>query len=346
MEVPDASAADVKRRDSMGSIKRKHFVLAAVVLAAVMMAPGGTFFRTGTISAQAATSNVYMVHVETGYLALRTAKAYDYSNEIGQLHNGETVQVTDYSDSVYWYVYAPTLGRYGYVNSNYLTAVYDDPDDSIAGVPMTVHVDSGYLALRNGKAYDYANEIGKMYTGETVYVVDMSDPTYWTVYSPKLGLTGYTNQNYLYPAGGSYVSYNEMFVHVDSGYLALRTAKAYDAANEIGKLYTGESVYVEDASDSQYWWVYAPTLGKEGYVNKDYLVGGSYYTYYLGTWTVHVDSGYLALRNAKAYDARNEIGKLYTGETVHVIDRSDADYWYVYAPSLGKYGYVNADYLY
>ena len=64
------------------------------------------------------------------------------------------------------------------------------------------------------------------------------------------------------------------------------------------------------------------------------------------TYKVIVSEGYLALRTAKAYDSRNEIGKLYTGETVEVIDASDSRYWYVYAPSLNMYGYVNANYLY
>ena len=168
-----------------------------------------------------------------------------------------------------------------------------------------------------------------MYTGETVYVIDMNDPDYWTVYSPKLGLTGYTNQHYLYAVSGNLPSYDAMTVRVQSGYLALRTAKAYDASNEIGKLYTGDTVYIEDTSDAQYWWVYAPTLGQEGYVNKDYLTGGTFYTYSLGSWTVSVQSGYLALRTAKAYDASNEIGKLYTGETVEVIDASDSRYWQI-----------------
>lgn len=177
-------------------------VLLACMISALLSfggARGGKepFRLSGMITAQAAQSNVYKVQVATGYLALRTAKAYDYSNEIGALYTGDTVQVTDYSDPDYWYVYAPSLNRYGYVNCDYLVAA-EPSDVSVAGVPMTVHVDTGYLALRNGKDYDYNNEIGKMYTGETVYVIDMSDPTYWTVYSPKLGLTGYTNQNYLY----------------------------------------------------------------------------------------------------------------------------------------------------
>ena len=63
------------------------------------------------------------------------------------------------------------------------------------------------------------------------------------------------------------------------------------------------------------------------------------------TWTVSVSKGYLALRNAKAYDSRNEIGELYTGDTVEVTDSSDATYWYVYSPKLNNARYVNHTYL-
>ena len=60
------------------------------------------------------------VSVAKGYLALRTAKAYDENNEIGELYSGDTVQVQDTSDSTYWYVYSPKLNKSGYVNKNYL----------------------------------------------------------------------------------------------------------------------------------------------------------------------------------------------------------------------------------
>ena len=76
--------------------------------------------------------------------------------------------------------------------------------------------------------------------------------------------------------------------------------------------------------------------------NRNYLVDSQARV----TRTVRVAEGYLALRTAKAYDAQNEIGKLYTGDTVQLIDTSDSGYWYVYAPVLGKSGYVNKDYLY
>lgn len=274
----------------------------------------------------------WTVSVNSGYLALRTAKAYDSSNEIGELYSGETVRVYDATDSTYWYVYSPKYDRYGYVNKDYLFggSISDSSDK------RTVAVSSGYLALRNAKAYDSGNEIGELYTGDVVQVLDRRDSTYWYVYSPKHGKSGYVNNQYLVSADSE-----KRTVQVNSGYLALRTAKAYDETNEIGELYTGDTVQLMDTSDSTYWYVYSPKHQKSGYVNCNYLSGGAN-----NIKTVKVNSGYLALRTAAAYDSNNEIGELYNGDQVQVVDKENASYWYVYSPKYGKYGYVNKDYLY
>ena len=66
-----------------------------------------------------------------GYLAIRTAPAFKYENEINHigLLNGEQVQVAgqpvrgtgaDGGPATYAYVYAPKFGCYGYVNAYYL----------------------------------------------------------------------------------------------------------------------------------------------------------------------------------------------------------------------------------
>ncbi|MDO5540438.1 MAG: hypothetical protein Q4F83_10250 [Eubacteriales bacterium] len=136
----------------------------------------------------------------------------------------------------------------------------------------SVKVDSGYLALRNEKAYDSSNEIGKLYTGDYVLPIGStsSSDEYWYVYSYDQGKLGYVNSSYLVYEGR--LKNEEYYdVKVDSGYLALRKEKAYDSSNEIGKLYTGDSVLLLNDSDSSYWIVYSPDLMKAGYVNKDYL---------------------------------------------------------------------------
>ena len=61
--------------------------------------------------------------------------------------------------------------------------------------------------------------------------------------------------------------------------------------------------------------------------------------------TVSVASGYLALRNAPSYDASNEFGKLYNGDTVQVVGAASGSYVQVYSAKYGAYGWVNAGFL-
>lgn len=222
------------------------------------------------ITCQASASDYYTVKVDSGYLALRTDTAYDYRNEIGELYTGDVVDVYYKGTGDYWLVYSPKLDKVGFVNKNYLVCGGSAAEKSTSDeYKYTVRVETGYLALRTEKAYDYRNEIGKLYTGDTVVVIDASDSTYWYVYSQKEDKFGYVNKNYL--VAPTKISGAVYYVNVESGYLALRTAKAYDYTNEIGKLYNGDYVNVQDTSDSTYWYVYSPKLAKYGYVNKNYL---------------------------------------------------------------------------
>lgn len=53
---------------------------------------------------------------------------------------------------------------------------------------------------------------------------------------------------------------------------------------------------------------------------------------------------YLALRNAPRTDSRNEIGRLYNGDTFYVTSNGSNGFAYGYTVQ-GYYGYVNATYL-
>ena len=139
---------------------------------------------------------------------------------------------------------------------------------------------------------------------------------------------------------------NSYTVKVDKGYLALRTATAYDEKNEIGELYTGDSVSLIEKSTNTYWLVYSSKYNKQGYVNKNYLVQNSSSSVPTGTYkTVHVNSGYLALRNDMAYDDSNIIKELYNGDKVLVLGNGNGTYWYVSDAATGRNGYVNCNYL-
>ena len=142
----------------------------------------------------------------------------------------------------------------------------------------------------------------------------------------------------------AFAANSEYTVKVDRGYLALRTAPAYDYSNEIGELYTGDVVTVEEKPSGNYWWVYSSKDGRSGYVNKNYLTKGSTPSNY-GDYKVKVAKNYLALRTAPAFERRNEIGELYTGDVVTVEEKPSGDYWWVYSSKYGRSGYVNKNYL-
>ena len=68
-----------------------------------------------------------VAYLQRGYLAMRTAPTYDYSNEIrgAELYNGDTVYISGetvkgYDGKTYVWVYSPKSGVYGYVNKSYL----------------------------------------------------------------------------------------------------------------------------------------------------------------------------------------------------------------------------------
>ena len=61
------------------------------------------------------------VSVASGYLALRNDATYDQSNEIGQLNNGDTVEIEGTKTAgSYVYVYSPKYGTCGWVNAGFL----------------------------------------------------------------------------------------------------------------------------------------------------------------------------------------------------------------------------------
>ena len=61
--------------------------------------------------------------------------------------------------------------------------------------------------------------------------------------------------------------------------------------------------------------------------------------------TCCVKESYLALRTAPSFQRENEIGKIWAGQTVNVQWYTNNGYAYVYAPTLGMNGYVNASFI-
>ena len=349
--VTKANAKTAEQEDRQMKHMKFRKTLAALCAAAVTLtcAAGMGMSAAGAAQYATVTDDMNFRAVPRGYV-------------MGTVPKGVQVQVLSYVDGWNKIIYN---GQTGYIYGGNLStdAVTILPSSSSSssssssvnknGTEMKVSVSSGYLRLRKSKEYRSDNELARLYNGETVKVQDSSDGTFWYVYVPSKGLSGYVNKNYLKSSSSgsssssssSTVSGKTMTVKVDDGYLALRTAKAFVYENEIGSLYTGDKVTVIEQQAGTYWYVYSPKHGKYGYVNKNYLVDSSAPSSYTSK-TVKVSDGYLALRNAKAFEYENEIGRLYTGDTFYVTDTSGSTYWYGYSPKHGKYGYVNKNYLY
>ena len=149
------------------------------------------------------------------------------------------------------------------------------------------------MNFRNG-ASSTATLIGSVPAGAQVEVLDMQNG--WNLIRYN-GVTGYIHggnvgNSYTAPANSNtsvknYFDNNAGFsqmaqsavnntdgwmtVSVD-GYLALRTAPSFDASNEMGKLYSGDTVLVTGSQSSgSYVWVYSPKYNTNGYVNAGFL---------------------------------------------------------------------------
>jgi len=317
-------------------------------------------------------------------LAMRESDDED-SAIILKLKLREEVEVLDDSSETCYYVSA--FGKQGYVKKEYLT------DEKMAACKRQ----DAYIEKKTS-LYDTAesdhNEVVSLAKNAAVFIVAKPSGDYWYVYAKGPKVFGYVNSmnismskvqdassavqsskpvqpaqpvqpsapaqtGYYTGYGAAPSNYTLYYAKVNSGYLAIRSAKAFDASNELGKMYTGDSIYVIDTSTGTYWYCYSPTNGIYGYVDSRYMVSsypGSTTTAPKPTqksytvWTVRVNTGYLALRTAPAFDSSNEIGQLYTGDVVYVYSDSYVNftdtYWYVYSPSLGKSGYVNSNYIY
>lgn len=337
-----------------------------------------------TSSAEVETTKMYVTGIEKNI----TMRDSDEKNGkvVAQLKLKDEVEVIDDSSETCYYVYYKTKKAYGYIKKEYLT---DEKKAACKRQDAYIAKKTSLYATNDEKP----KEIEKLNKNSAIFIVAKTSGDYWFIYNKSDKTFGYvksmdistsksqsssstssksstttqtskssgsTSTGYYTGYGSTPSSYSTYYAHVNSGYLAIRSAKAYDYSNELGKIYSGEKVYVVDSSTGTYWYCYSPTNGIYGYVNANYLYSG--YTAYSGgqsststgysVWTVGNTGGgvhYLALRNAPAFDSSNEIGKLYDGNVVYVYSYSYSSYydtyWYVYSPSLGKWGYVNSNYI-
>ncbi len=219
----------------------------------------------------------------------------------------------------------------------------------VQGQQATVNAD--YLNIRSGKGTD-TSIIGGLTQGSVVTILDNSDAN-WVKIRTTGGIEGYVAREYL--TGAETPSEpttpetpsETTTATVNADVLNVRSGKGTDTSI-IGTLLNGETVTVLDNSDAG--WVKIRTAsGLEGYVAREYLTGAETPSEPTTpetpseTTTATVNADVLNVRSGKGTDT-SIIGTLLNGETVTVLDNSDAT-WVKIKTSSSLEGYVHRDYL-
>ena len=290
--------------------------------------------------------------VNADYLNIRSGKGTDTSI-IGGLTQGSVVTILDNSDAN-WVKIRTAGGIEGYVAREYLTGAETPSEPTTPETPSettTATVNADVLNVRSGKGTD-TSIIGTLQNGEIVTVLDNSDAG-WVKIKTASGLEGYVAREYLTgtetpsePTTPETPS-ETTTATVNADVLNVRSGKGTDTSI-VGTIRNGETVTVLDNSDAG--WVKIRTAsGLEGYVAREYLTGTETPSEPTTpetpseTTTATVNADVLNVRSGKGTDT-SIVGTIRNGETVTVLDNSDAT-WVKIKTSSGLEGYVHRDYL-
>ncbi len=290
--------------------------------------------------------------VNADYLNIRSGKGTDTSI-IGGLTQGSVVTILDNSDAN-WVKIRTAGGIEGYVAREYLTGAETPSEPTTPETPSettTATVNADVLNVRSGKGTD-TSIIGTLQNGEIVTVLDNSDAG-WVKIRTASGLEGYVAREYLTgtetpsePTTPETPS-ETTTATVNADVLNVRSGKGTDTSI-VGTIRNGETVTVLDNSDAG--WVKIRTAsGLEGYVAREYLTGTETPSEPTTpetpseTTTATVNADVLNVRSGKGTDT-SIVGTIRNGETVTVLDNSDAT-WVKVKTSSGLEGYVHRDYL-
>ena len=290
--------------------------------------------------------------VNADYLNIRSGKGTDTSI-IGGLTQGSVVTILDNSDAN-WVKIRTAGGIEGYVAREYLTGAETPSEPTTPETPSettTATVNADVLNVRSGKGTD-TSIIGTLQNGEIVTVLDNSDVG-WVKIKTASGLEGYVAREYLTgtetpsePTTPETPS-ETTTATVNADVLNVRSGKGTDTSI-VGTIRNGETVTVLDNSDAG--WVKIRTAsGLEGYVAREYLTGTETPSEPTTpetpseTTTATVNADVLNVRSGKGTDT-SIVGTIRNGETVTVLDNSDAT-WVKIKTSSGLEGYVHRDYL-
>ena len=290
--------------------------------------------------------------ITTDYLNLRSGAGLNH-NVLTVLAKGAVVDVIDNSDGA-WVKVKTNDGTVGYCSKDYL---------QMEVAPTTVSLSETERTVTAGESFEFTATISDeslptavSTNAGAVQVTYLRQEGNTHIYQIQALQAG--NAEIRISANGACASLQVTVdaaqqetqgkqATVNADYLNIRSGKGTDTSI-IGGLTQGSVVTILDNSDAN--WVKIRTAGGiEGYVAREYLTGAETPSEPTTpetpseTTTATVNADVLNVRSGKGTDT-SIVGTIRNGETVTVLDNSDAT-WVKIKTSSGLEGYVHRDYL-
>ena len=290
--------------------------------------------------------------ITTDYLNLRSGAGLNH-NVLTVLAKGAVVDVIDNSDGT-WVKVKTNDGTVGYCSKDYL---------QMEVAPTTVSLSETERTVTAGESFEFTATISDeslptavSTNAGAVQVTYLRQEGNTHIYQIQALQAG--NAEIRISANGACASLQVTVdaaqqetqgqqATVNADYLNIRSGKGTDTSI-IGGLTQGSVVTILDNSDAN--WVKIRTAGGiEGYVAREYLTGAETPSEPTTpetpseTTTATVNADVLNVRSGKGTDT-SIVGTIRNGETVTVLDNSDAG-WAKIKTSSGLEGYVHRDYL-
>ena len=290
--------------------------------------------------------------ITTDYLNLRSGAGLNH-NVLTVLAKGAVVDVIDNSDGT-WVKVKTNDGTVGYCSKDYL---------QMEVAPTTVTLSETERTVTAGESFEFTATISDeslptavSTNAGAVQVTYLRQEGNTHIYQIQALQAG--NAEIRISANGACASLQVTVnaaqqevqgqqATVNADYLNIRSGKGTDTSI-IGGLTQGSVVTILDNSDAN-WVKIRTTGGIEGYVAREYLTGAETPSEPTTpetpseTTTATVNADVLNVRSGKGTDT-SIIGTLQNGETVTVLDNSDAT-WVKIKTSSSLEGYVHRDYL-
>ena len=256
----------------------------------------------------------------------------DDSKSMGNLKCGDIVSIIHNTVTEQTFVYSEMLGKFGYVKKRNLVNY-----DSEISYGSIYYIKEDYTPVYSDE--NALTQMKSMNKNEAVTILGKLSTGLWRV-EEKTGDVGYISSVLLSEEKirESQKTKSEVSSKSESKKTESKKVESQLESKLESKIESQFESKIESKIESQY--------ESEPEVTVKVGAGEAPYDGYT-IYIVDVDLGYLALRSKPTEKTSAVIGELYYQEEVYVIDAS-GEYWYVYSPNLGMYGFVkgNYDYLY